>query len=594
MFKLDVDVSRLVDSHEGSEGKQLTYLPWAAGLGLAGCPQIDIVEFEGHALAREIFGGAAVAAEIEGQRVYLPVQDDRFHAIPYKDATPRDIGDTQSRCRAKVLAMCTGVGLCVYADFKGDGPAFAKAVGPITPETDLLQVKAMVARKPRNKEEARTGHHTGPAYLQWPPAIAAAKLADEAFRWKIEERESLNVETGEVRMEPFTKLGTGYAVGVTVTFRGGVHTEWLPILGTARVQTRNGIKLLDNQPILEPNLNHWNKAVMRCLVKAIAVKTGYGLSVYAKSSFVKDDERPVRKPVEKPKIQPTSQSQRPSHGEVADAKPTAAPGASQGTGGPAPAPGGESIESLVERVNTLAAKANVSADKVLGMLNVDALNKASPAQLTQVGRMLERRAMAAAKRAEASGSHAQERQEPSPQQSSQTAPPPPADAEAKGQAGSDPAPEASGDTPVASLVQQVRDLATRGNMPEDKLLSMLNVTSLDQASQPQLTQVSRMLERRVAAAAKRAESTGSTRPPQQTTGMPAAEQSAPSQPTPAATSALLQEVLGLAKQANLSQDRLCSWMEVRKPADADEKALKKVKSVLKAMIAKGAPEQAAA
>lgn len=366
MFKIDQDVSEHIQTHEGANGTELPYLPWAAGLGLAGRPAMSIVEFEGGNLSRSIFGGAAVAVELDGQRVYLPVQDGSFHALDYEKATARDIGDAHARCRTKAIAICTGIGLSLYAGFKGDGPAFAKAVGDVTPTMDLVKVPPMVSKKSRGKGAG------GNDYVKWAASIAAAKLADESFRWTIEEREFVNTETGEVRMEPYTKLGTGYAVGVTVTFKGATHTEWLPILGIVPVQTKNGTKKLDNQPLLAPTVSDWNKSVMRCLSKAVAVATGYGLSVYAKFDFT-DSEQGVKAP----------SSATADKAEPAETREQASPVAAQAASAP-----DERATALVREFAELADRAGVSGEKVLAWVGVRSIDKASDPQLAKVRQVL--------------------------------------------------------------------------------------------------------------------------------------------------------------------------------------------------------------
>jgi hypothetical protein len=74
-------------------------------------------------------------------------------------------------------------------------------------------------------------------------------------------------------------------VGVKVTYRGVEYTEYLAIMGVLEVQTKKGPKKLDNQPLRNPTSHDWNRAVVRCLTKAIALATGYGLSVYAKEDL---------------------------------------------------------------------------------------------------------------------------------------------------------------------------------------------------------------------------------------------------------------------------------------------------------------------
>jgi hypothetical protein len=103
------------------------------------------------------------------------------------------------------------------------------------------------------------------SYLDWATALAAARIADEAFHWEVVD---FPIADGE-GSHPYLQIARGYLVGVRVTYKGVAHVEYLPIMN-------NSFK-----PIEKPNAGDWNKAIMRLLTKAIAVATGYGLSVYA-------------------------------------------------------------------------------------------------------------------------------------------------------------------------------------------------------------------------------------------------------------------------------------------------------------------------
>ena len=79
-------------------------------------------------------------------------------------------------------------------------------------------------------------------------------------------------------MSPSAFLSHGWMVSVRVVYKGDEHTEWLPIMTS--FEPAQGDKE-GFQAMLEPTVADWNRAVMRCLAKAIAVASGYGLSIYA-------------------------------------------------------------------------------------------------------------------------------------------------------------------------------------------------------------------------------------------------------------------------------------------------------------------------
>ncbi|MEY2151110.1 DUF1071 domain-containing protein [Rhodanobacter sp. 115] len=370
-FTIDRDVSDFVKTYKAN-GKELCFMPWAQSLRLAGRPSMKLVEFDGPGGTklpfREIFGGAAVAVEIAGQRVYLPVQNASFAAMAAGEVDARNLSDTQARCRAKAIAMVTGVGLSIYADFKGDGAAFAKAVGAgITHETDLGLIPPLVSGKKRGKSESSDTTD----FLGWPAAIAAANLADPAFGWSIEEWDVLDTATGEVTAQPYMRYGTGWAVGVTVTYRGHEHTEILPIMGMAEVDTANGKKKMDNQPLVNPDVNDWNKAVMRCLAKAIAVETGYGLSIYAKMDFVEEDGSEQEPAAARGTVTPITQKAS----SVTAAQP-AASGAVQ------------SREEAIREIEELLKSTGADRAGMLAWIEVSSLDDATDTALVQVVKVL--------------------------------------------------------------------------------------------------------------------------------------------------------------------------------------------------------------
>jgi len=250
-----------------------TYLSWAAALALAGRPQQEVVLFGGRPFL-PLFGGALVAVDSPSgenrQRTWLPILGGNNAPIPLSAISPRDVNDAIMRCRAKAVAMVNGVGLSIYAGFDGDALGFIKALG-VKPDSDLTQANPLT-------EEKGGG---GAKYVPWAAALAAARITDQNFFWEVLEFDAINPETGEVSRLPACRVAGGWMVSVRVFYKGREHVEWLPVMGVAEVRTRNGVRKLDHQPLAEPTVFEWNRSVMRCLAKAIAVATGYGLGVYA-------------------------------------------------------------------------------------------------------------------------------------------------------------------------------------------------------------------------------------------------------------------------------------------------------------------------
>lgn len=254
----------------------MAYLPWAAAIALSEyAPQV-VATFDGRPVL-QVFGGAVVAVDMtlpdgKPQRTWLPVLDARNNAIKLEIVTARDISDSIARCKAKAIAMVTGVGMSLFADHGGNGMAWLKDLA-VTEGSNLPAVQAIVYTKAGVAKAS---------YVDWASALGAARITDPNFHWEVRMFEGVDKDTGEIaRVVPYVRMGGSFMVAVDVSYKGRQHTEWLPIMGIVEV---NG-KKRDNQPLTKPDCFDWNYAVMRCLTKAIAVISGYGLSAYAKDDL---------------------------------------------------------------------------------------------------------------------------------------------------------------------------------------------------------------------------------------------------------------------------------------------------------------------
>ena len=250
--------------------KDKSYVSWATAVAMAGRPNQRIVHAKGRP-AVPLFGGAIVGIDMDlpcgkVQRTWLPALDNRNEPIAAIKVTTRDITDTIARCRAKAIAMVTGFGMSLYAGYEGNGPLFSRELG-LGPSGDPAGVQPIVS------------HKGSVEYLDWASALAAARVTDPDFHWEVQEHDH-NTDDGEILRMPALQLARGYVVSVLVNWRGKEHQEILPIMD------------MSNRPIAEPTVADWNKAVMRCLTKAIAVVTGYGLSLYAKEDLTGLAEAP--------------------------------------------------------------------------------------------------------------------------------------------------------------------------------------------------------------------------------------------------------------------------------------------------------------
>lgn len=278
---LSLDLSKFTKKVGDSE-----YLPWATSLNLACSPRLSSVRFGRGRPYLKLFGGVLVAVDqaVEGgehvQRTYLPILDNRYAPVPVERVTSRDISDAVNRCRARSVATVSGIGLSLYSPCGADGAWFVEAL-KVTPDSNLSEVDELRERKEIKDKQGNV--KSVQEYLGWHTALSAARITDPNFHWSILEFEEPDPATGELATIPACQVdtGKGWMVAVKVCWKGREHIEWLPIMGIAMVQTKNGIKPLDHQPIEDPNVMQWQQAVMRCLAKAIAICTGYGIKMYA-------------------------------------------------------------------------------------------------------------------------------------------------------------------------------------------------------------------------------------------------------------------------------------------------------------------------
>lgn len=266
-----VDTTKNIKMVEGA-----SYLPWVVALDLAGRPEQTIAVCPGSGqIIREVLGGGVVAIDMKVgdamQRTWLPILDRRNAPVAFGKITSRDANDAIQRCRAKAVAMVSGIGMSLYAGHNGNASEFIDKLG-VRMDSDLGRVKAIVSEK----KDSRTGRVIS-TYLDWATALSAARITDPDFHWEVEMH--VDPETGAADT-PYLKVNETFMVSIAVTHKGIKHTEYLPIMGVMPVQTKNGVKKMDHQPLTAPSVFDWNRSVMRCLAKGISVLTGYGLALY--------------------------------------------------------------------------------------------------------------------------------------------------------------------------------------------------------------------------------------------------------------------------------------------------------------------------
>lgn len=118
----------------------------------------------------------------------------------------------------------------------------------------------------------RTEKKNGMTYLSWAYAWTEVLKADPAATWKVE----LWSDGTGVGQTVLMNFGDSAMVWVTTTIFGKAITCQLPVLD------------YKNRPVANPDAMAINTAIMRCLVKSIAMQ-GLGLYIYSGDDLPLDD-----------------------------------------------------------------------------------------------------------------------------------------------------------------------------------------------------------------------------------------------------------------------------------------------------------------
>lgn len=252
----------------------LCYISAGSAMQHAGRPDIAFVDFMGKPYL-EMLGGAVVAIDITlpggaAQRTWLPIMTQGNNALPLADLTLREVNDALQRCLVKAIAMTCGTGMSVFMGYEGSGESAAKALA-VSPNVALAQVDAVTSTR---------GDGQSADYVEWSCAVAAARITDPEFHWEVVLTDGF----------PYRELLGGVLVDVDVTYQGRKLRLTLPVWDNARD--------FEPIPLAQMDVMNWNMSVMRCLTKAIAFNSGYGLSVYGKEGTVAS--KPARGKADKP------------------------------------------------------------------------------------------------------------------------------------------------------------------------------------------------------------------------------------------------------------------------------------------------------
>jgi hypothetical protein len=108
-------------------------------------------------------------------------------------------------------------------------------------------------------------------YLSWTFAVCELRKLDSKAIWEVKHFSDDSI--------PYMKTDAGYFVEVTVSLSDGTSFAQIhPVLDNS------------NKPLVKPDAFQINTSIQRCLVKAIALASGIGLSLYAGEDLPTDDK----------------------------------------------------------------------------------------------------------------------------------------------------------------------------------------------------------------------------------------------------------------------------------------------------------------
>lgn len=286
LTNLSVNISETDIAKKGN----ISYLSAASALRAAGLPAHHYVDWhddQGNAVPYlGMLGGAVVGVDMPIsesliQRTLLPVLDSSNRSIPFKDLTISDVNNARQRCLVKAIATTSGIGMSLFLGLDGDGEKAAAVLG-LNKNSTLHSAEPVVSKL-----------SNGVPYLAWNHALAAAKIVDPNFTWRI-------VTHGEGHL-PFREVLGSVMLDIETTFKGSTQVLSMPVMNES----------FDAIPTSRINTWVWNRTAMRALAKAIAFHTGYGLGLYADEFGIEGEEGAVSAPTPATKPAPKAKKATP-------------------------------------------------------------------------------------------------------------------------------------------------------------------------------------------------------------------------------------------------------------------------------------------
>jgi len=209
--------------------------------------------------AIDAYIGRFVVVRHGRQEVIMPVLNQgEINELP----NVSDVNTAIARAHAKACAIQNGIGIGLWLDGAGAPAKVLRELG-VGPGSDLSKIAPIT-----NKTGA------GFTYVPWAAAWIAAKIVHPGLWFRAEHKAM--------------RIGNTYGVVVHLgaesngpDFGISERTFFYPVMGQATDE--NGVAGM--MALVNPDVRDFNRTVARCVARAIALTTGYGISVYADESI---------------------------------------------------------------------------------------------------------------------------------------------------------------------------------------------------------------------------------------------------------------------------------------------------------------------
>ena len=246
-------------------GDKMTYMPWMSAVALAEHPAIEPVYNHAGNPFHVVFNSAIVVVRSGEQTVMMPVRKSDGQTATVDEINVAVVNHAIARATAKICAISYGVGLGLWLNGIESPGVFLNELG-VRPDSRLNETTPLVRLT-----------EAGYRYVPWVAAWAAARITGQ-------------LQCFAVEPEP-VRVGETFGLNVAIKGKAGSVRLFYPILGEFLPEDGKASML----PLLDPNVDDFNRSAMRAMTRGVAMLTGYGASVYADEDVEDLNVRPIAK-----------------------------------------------------------------------------------------------------------------------------------------------------------------------------------------------------------------------------------------------------------------------------------------------------------